>query len=107
MGRAAAEDRRGLLLGLLSSCEKFAGVIAPLVGGPIYSSGLGKAAPAFASALVALTGLCATLAFSAAIERLEGGRDSSETKAVRVPETPETLESMDTLRLRTRHVKRE
>ena len=44
-------------LGLLSTCEKVAGIIGPLVAGPLYASRFGPAAPAWAAALVAVAGL--------------------------------------------------
>eukprot|EP00966_Prymnesium_polylepis_P097694 2262796-Prymnesium_polylepis.1 len=98
MGRAAEGDRRGLLLGLLSSCEKLAGVIAPLAGGPIYSSALGRAAPACASALVALAGACIALCCPAALGALDAERKASgapSTRPEHVQETPATAVSMD------------
>ena len=91
VGLAASDDRRGLLLGLLSSCEKLAGVLAPLAGGPIYGSTLGHAAPAFASALVAFLG-AATVWASAAL--LRGVEKTVGAKPLRVEETPKTSASM-------------
>ena len=55
--------------GLLASCEKVAGVIGPLAAGPLYSHA-GAAAPACASALVALLGGGATLLFASRLRAL-------------------------------------
>ena len=52
---AAADERLGLMHGVLNSVEKLVGVGAPLIGGPAYAR-LGPAAPACLASLLALVG---------------------------------------------------
>ena len=62
MSAHAGVGRRGLQLGLLTTCEKVAGIVGPLAAGPLYASPFGPAAPACAAALVAAVGGCVTFA---------------------------------------------
>ena len=55
MSAAAADERLGLMHGVLNSVEKLVGVGAPLVAGPAYAR-LGPAAPACLASLLALVG---------------------------------------------------
>ena len=68
MSAAAPADRRGMLLGLLSSSEKLSGVVAPLIGGVLYVRG--PSAPAVCSSLVALIGVALTAASTAGLRAL-------------------------------------
>jgi len=88
MGRIAPDGERGLLLGLLSSCEKLAGVLAPLAGGPIYSFA-GQAAPGLVSSCVALTGACLVLVLPSHTKSLDQATSATKSGLPEVPSTPQ------------------